>query len=528
MIVKEIHFDDNGREKLISGITKLSKAVKSTLGPQGKTVLLESELHIGGITVTKDGVSVARGINLYDPVENLAVQLMRQAAERTATSAGDGTTTSVVLTEAIVKNFLSFITPENNQTVVLRNIHSITKQLCKNLDKASKKVTGRRLLDVATISANNDSVTGKLIADTYSKVNTVVVENSQSSLTYNRIIEGIRVERGFTSKYMITDHRKEESILEDVMVLITDIEITNLQPLEPVIKYVIQSNKSLLIIGNISDAVAATLNLNVMQKKIKLCSILPPSFGIKRTELLTDLSVALGGHFFSGTTGDNLSTITVETLGYANKVIVGKDSTIILPDDADKDLTVKHVAELELRKKELVDDKEREFIDTRIGNIHGGIGIIYVGADSDIQQKELRDRVDDSVCAVKSAIEEGILPGGGIALIECIDGIDDTSTDIDMMAAVDILEESCYEPFKQILRNCGKDFVNIGITIASQKKSGYGYDSKTDQYGNMVKMGVIDPAKVTKNALKNAVSVATTILSTDAIVTNIRDNGGDR
>ena len=307
MIVKQVHLGDSGQEKLMAGIKKIAGAVKSTLGARGRTVLIESENHVGGITVTKDGVTVARSINLYDPTENLAVMMLRQAAEKTATMAGDGTTTSIVLAEAIIDAAEAYIEEDTNVTEVIREMNSIAERIDAHLKKKSKKVSGRRLRDVATISANNDRKVGDMIAGAFEEVEMVTVENSMNSDTYVDIIKGMRIERGYTSKYFVTDQKKQECVMENPYVLITDHEISNLANIEEILKPIVAQGKPLLIIGELSQNVLNTLNVNALQGKIKVCNIIPPNFGYRKKELLEDLAVALGGTYFSDDTGDDLS-----------------------------------------------------------------------------------------------------------------------------------------------------------------------------------------------------------------------------
>ena len=515
MIVKEIHFGDDGQKKLKSGIKKIAGAVKSTLGARGRTVLIESENHVGGITVTKDGVTVAKSINLYDPTENLAVIMMRQAADKTATVAGDGTTTSIVLAEAIIDAADKYISPEHNVTEVIRKINGITKNVVSNLEKRSKKVSGRRLYDVASISANNDQEVGKMIGDAFSEVSLVTVENSMNSETRVEIINGMRIERGYTSPYFVNDQKKQECILDNPYVLICDHEINNISNLEKILAPIVSQGRSLLIIGNLGPNALQTLNVNVYQGKIKACNIIPPSFGYRQKDLLKDLAVALGGTYFSEDTGDDLSIVNLIDLGRASKIIVKKDMTVFMHHAEFKEDIDNHLAELNAMINQTDDQVDREFLRERIANISGGIGVIYVGAQSDIEQKEKRDRIDDAVYAVMAALEEGILPGGGIALAECASLIDD-SDDV----ASKIMYDALIAPFNQILINAGKNPKSIALNMFENK--GWGYDVKNEVAGDMIKMGIIDPTKVTKNALLNAVSVATTIMSTNAIITNIR------
>ena len=521
---KELRFGSDGRDKLISGITQLSNAVKSTLGPQGNTVLIESQEHIGGITVTKDGVTVAKSISLLDPVENLAVRMMKEAADKTATTAGDGTTTAIVLTEALVKRGTELITDNVNRTEVLRSMHELTKDIVKGLKEDSKKLTQRKMKDVAIISANNDRDLGSTIADVYKAVGkdgVVTVEKSQSSDTYYETTKGIKVDRGYSSPLFINDQKKDECVLEDVHILVSDAEISNILQIEGVLKPIIQQNKKLLIIAPTTTNVINTLAANVMKNNLKICNIAPPNFGYKQHELMQDIAYTVGATYFSEKTGDDLSIINAEDLGHAAKVIVGRGSTVILKDDSsDQDAIDGRVSELKGAHEIAKTKTERDFIMSRIASLTGGIGVIYVGGNTDLEQKELYDRVDDAVCAVRSALEEGILPGGGMALYQLANEIcEPCSPTADEKIAAEIMKYALEAPARQIIANGGKDFSKI---YPSLPLIGEGYDLKNDKHGNLIKMGVIDPLKVTRTALQNAVSVATTILSTNAIVTMAR------
>lgn len=530
MIVKQLFFDNAGQNKLRNGIHKIAKAVGSTLGPRGNTVLLESEQHIGGITVTKDGITVARTINLFDPVENLAVQLVRQASDRTSTVAGDGTTTSVVLTEALIDAADEYIDEHHNKTEVIRHMNKITDSVIEFLDKKlSKKVTQKLLNDVAAISANNDKELGDLIADAFKQVNVVTVENSKTPVTYIDIIHGMKIDRGWSSKYFVTNEETEECTLDNPYVLLSDVEINNLQSIEKALMPVIQQGRPILIIGNLSANALNALNLNVAKKNIKACHIQPPSMGWRKADLMKDLSVVLGAHYYSESTGDDLSLIDFDGLGRAAKVVVSKDRTIIMRHEAaDEEVINEHLDGIKSKYAEVKQQYEKEFLQERIANIDGGVGVIYVGANSDIEQKEKYDRVDDAVRAVAAAIEEGILPGGGIALINASQRIKDNEEDINYQAAADIMKTAMTAPFSRIVENAGLDKVSVGQPIIEKDTDGFGYDVKNDKYGDMIKMGVIDPSKVTKSALKNAVSVATTILSTEVVVTNMRQDEGHK
>ena len=515
-IPKDLSFNEEAREKLISGISKISNAVKSTLGPQGQTVLIESSNHTQGLTVTKDGVTVAKSIFLIDPIENLAVRMMKQASEKTANTAGDGTTTAIVLTEALVKAGQKYIKDSDNTIQVVRDIRAAGDILLEKIKSEAIDVTDDMLKDIATISANNDSEIGEIIAKAYNEVGKdgiVTVERSQTDETYAEVTNGIKIDRGWTSPMFINDQRKDECIYEGVNVLICDTEINNILQIENILKPIINSGDKLLIIGDCSQNVINTMAANVQRNGLKFCNIKPPSFGYKTHELMQDIAFSVGAKYFSEKTGDDLSLITTEDLGYADKVIVGKDSTIIMKNGEISKETLDRVAELKDQQERLTAKHEKDFINERIASLVGGIGCIYVGATSDIEQKEKFDRVDDSVCAVRSALQEGIVAGGGLLL-------DNLSKKLKGKTVVDkILKETLQAPLQQILLNAGLDACRI---YTKPLKKNEGYNVVTGEYGDMFEMGVIDPAKVTSQALSNAISVATTILTTNAIITHAR------
>lgn len=524
---KDLKFGTEGRTKLINGIVKMSKAVKSTLGPSGNTVLIESANHTHGITVTKDGVTVAKSIDLIDPVENLAVRMMKEAADKTATSAGDGTTTAIVLTEGLVLGGLEHITEDMNRTSVLRHMVDISNKVVDKLRKKAKKVSTSMLTDVASISANNDREIGKIISELYKEVGkngVVTVERSQTNDTYSETTKGLKIDRGYLSPLFINDAKKDECVFDDVMVLVADIEIANILQIENVLKPILEEKKKLLIISPCNVNVVNTLAANSVQGRLKVCAVPPPNFGYKQHELMQDIAKSVGATYFSEKTGDDLSRINYGDLGHAAKVIVSKDKTIIMRSNAkvDQGSIDERVAQLWQAHEQSKRKADKDFILERIASLTGGIGVIFVGGQTDIEQKELYDRVDDAVCAVRSALEEGILPGAGKALL-------DESAEIrkelffplskEHSAAIEILSNALMAPFQQILANAGlkpSDVYKNGTPI------GHGYNLKTGQMGDLIEMGVIDPFKVTRSALQNAVSVATTILSTNAIITMAR------
>jgi chaperonin GroEL len=522
---KELHFGDKGRKKLVSGVVKMSMAVKSTLGPGGNPVLIESPNHTHGITVTKDGVTVAKSIDLLDPLENLAVKMMKEAADKTATSAGDGTTTAIVLTEALVLSGLEQITEELNRTEVLRALVDLSDATVDKLRKKAKKVTSTMLTDVASISANNDREIGRIIAEVYKdvgKTGIVTVERSQNDETYAETTMGLKFDRGYLSPMFINDQKKDECVFEDTMVLVADMEIANILQIENVLKPIVAEGKKLLIISPCNANVVNTFAANVMKGNLKVCVVPPPGFGYKQHELMQDIALSVGATYFSEKTGDDLSIINYADLGHAAKVIVSKDKTVIIKSDVktDQDAIAERVSQLWDAHKNATKKHDKDFLLERIASLTGGIGVIFVGGQTDLEQKELYDRVDDAVCAVRSALEEGILPGAGKALFEesFLDGLDGETKE--HFAARMIMNEALKAPFFQILHNAGLSLIDdIPFNGAGP---GEGLNVKTRQHGDLVKMGVIDPLKVTRSALQNAVSVAVTILSTNATVTMVR------
>ena len=538
-IVKDVDFDKSARLKLMAGIDKIADAVKSTLGARGRTVLIESEQHIGGLTVTKDGVTVARSLTLLDPTENLAVQMMKQAASNTATTAGDGTTTAIVLAQALIHAAEEHLTEGDNVTEVLRRIRHWADLVHQRLVRRARKVTDKNLLNVATISANNDKEIGRIIYDAYKSVGDggiVTVENSRGGDTYCEVTKGMKFTRGFTSHYFVTDERNQAAVLDKPYIFLTDQEITSLSSYENMLAPIVQRGHSILIIGNMAPNAMSTLTINKVKGTIKACNIIPPQFGWKTDEIMQDIAVVTGGRYLSEKMGSDATLVTMEDLGRADKSTTTAEGTVIVGGHGDRDAIDKRIADVKALLEEEKMPAEIKFLEERLSVLSGGVGVIYVGAQSDIEQKEKKDRVDDAVCATKAAIESGILPGGGIALLEEAKDLDEffhvtdseiASTSKKKVAysredwlAKDILMRAMMAPFEQILFNAGLDPLDV---IEGFDKKGWGYDVKNEKCGNMVSMGIIDPAKVTTTALDNAVSVATTILSTNAIITNIRE-----
>ena len=530
---KNIVFDDAGRSKLRDGITKMSNAVKSTLGPSGQTVLIESESHTHGITVTKDGVTVAKSIHLMDAVENLAVRIMREASERTSTQAGDGTTTAIVLTEALIKVTEAFISDYSdiNKTDFLRYLNVLSEETIKRLDRSSVKLTDKKMLDVATISANNDKELGQIIADVYTAVGSdgvVTVENSLLPDTYHEVTSGMRVERGYSSSLFVNNHETDECVMDNCYVLVCGSEINSPLQLENVLKQVISERHKLLLVAPCSVNFLNTMGANVMKNDVKFCNINPPQFGWKQEEVMSDLALSMGAKYFSEKTGDDLSLIRMEDLGLAKRVVVKREHSVLIRDEQ----RVKQEA-IDLRVEELraaygnaTKKEEKDFFLERIASLAGGVGVIYVGGNTDLEQKERYDRVDDAVCAVRSALLEGIVAGVGVALLEQSQRLSPVSLNDnhpkEYRLAARVLATALEAPFQQIISNAGIDAERVMDKVMDKGVKGYGFNVKTREYGNMLRQGVIDPTKVTKSALRNAVTVATTILSTNAIITSAR------
>jgi chaperonin GroEL len=529
MVVKKIHFEKTGREKLQSGIQKMKDSVGSTMGPMGRTVLIESEMHVGGITTTKDGVTVAKSINLYDPVENLAVIMMREAAEKTATSAGDGTTTAIVLAEAMVTEADSHIKSHNNRVEVTRYMTKIAEKIANKLEESSIKVEGNKLYEVATVSANNDEFLGKMIGDAYNSVGKdgiVTVSESKTTKTYSTVTNGIHFDRGFMSRFHLTNQQKQIAELDNPYILITDLEIPSFKAIMGIMETVVRENRSLLIIGEASMDFAATLNNNVAKGKIKAAQVLPPNFGYRREEMMEDLAAVVGARYISEKTGSDWGLVSVADLGSADRVIIEKDGTSIIHDTDDvNERTKERVHDIKEGLKEDSSEEAQEFLKERLAMLSGKVATIHVGGKTSIEQKEKKDRVDDAVLATRAALEMGILPGGGIALMDEVQNMP-VQDEGDELTAQIIMDKALMYPFKQIITNAGENpkiFIDSG-----ELGGGIGYDPKTRKSGNMIEMGIIDPTKVTINALLNATSVATTILMTSAIITNVREDESSR
>ena len=505
-IVKKVHFGAEGRDRLISGLDKLANAVKSTMGAKGRTVLIESEVHTHGVTATKDGITVANSINLMDSVENLAVNVAREASQKTANAAGDGTTTALVLTQALIHAALK--REGADTTEMIRDIQDGARQVEAALKDRAVPINDDTLYHVATVSANNDTELGKIISEAYKRVNYVSVQDSKDHTTYSEIVEGMKVDRGYSSRFFVTDQKRNECVLDMPYVLVADQTINNLSSIEQILAPIVKAGKSLLIIGELGQNALNTLNVNVLKGTIKACNIVPPDFGYRRKDIMEDIAAMVGARLLSEDTGDDLSLATMADLGQCERVVVGIDSTILIGGHGSE-----HVIEERVKALEESND---EFEKKRAANLTGGVGVIFVGATSEIEQKEKKDRVDDAVCAVRAALEGGILPGGGVTLLNLSYELKGAKT------GYEVLAEAMRSPYMQIMANAGLDGEKF-ISKIKKGKNGIGYDVKNDQIGDMIELGFTDPAKVTITALMNAVSVAITIMQTDVIISNVRE-----
>lgn len=506
---KVIHRDQEGRDQLIEGIRLFSDAVKSTLGPSGRTVILQGPQYIGGHHITKDGVTVARSIRFENKIHDTAALMLRQASEKTASAAGDGTTTSVVLAEAFINGFEKYYKIEHGSVIdVLRDVHKICDELIRKLDDMSIEVTGDMLQHVATISANNDATIGKLIADIFAEVDVVTVEDSKGEEVYAEIVTGLKLDRGYASRYFITDVKKQECVLDNPYILLFDAKIHDLHGMEHILAEIIKSNKSLLIVGTLEPNAMNAINYNVLNGNIKAAVIEPPSNGYRRDDIMRDLAYVLDAQYYSEETGDDLQMVQLEGLGRATKITITDQTTIIEPNpDA--------IERIGYRVADLKSEEPSDEIDIRLKAISGGFGVIHVGAPSSVEQKEIRDRVDDAVAAIRAAKEEGILPGGGSAILDAFTDIDIEAKDV----AFEIVHHAVEAPLRQMLGNAGRLEDDIDDIVHQVTTSPLGYNVKTEYFEDLIETGVIDPTKVTKNAIRNSISVASTILSTNCIIT---------
>ena len=508
-IVKDLNFGDDAKSKIMSGVNKLAKAVSSTLGASGKCVIYEDAL--GKPIVTKDGVTVANSVVLMDPVENIGATLIKEAAQKTVKEAGDGTTTSTVLAHSILQAYIDKSPSDLREAKA--DIIAASEKVIRYLESSAIPVKGDMLSHVANISTNNDNFLGKLIAEAYTKVGengVVLMEESDSGDTYIDIIDGVQFDSGLKSQHLITDKEKNKAELENPLVLLVDSEISTIRKIQAVLEFAIKSKRSILIIGNVSAQVQSALIMNKVQGNIKVNIIDPPGFSTLRRDMLDDLAILTGAKVISEELGDDLDLIDESVLGEAKKAVTEDNNTIITVGDITEDVK-ERIKSLQKQIKEEKNPYLLKKLEERKAMLSGSVGIIYVGADSKIELKEKKDRVEDAIYAVKAALKEGIVPGAGVALHNAADNVAG-----DNKIGYNILFEAIKAPYKKILENAG-------ILYGPYMKKGWGINVITGDGVNLIKEGIIDPVLVTKTALKNAVSVATTIISADCIISNVRE-----
>lgn len=524
-MAKEITFDSSARAKLKDGVDALAQAVKVTLGPKGRNVVIDKKF--GAPTITKDGVSVAKEIELADPIENMGAQMLKEVASKTADVAGDGTTTATVLAQAIVTNGLKNVASGANPMDLKRGIDKAVKTIVAELGNISRSVGDdySKIEQVATISANSDSRIGELIAESMKKAGkegVITVEEAKGTEDELKTVEGMQFDRGYLSPYFVTNSEKMEAELEQAYILIFDKKISNMKDLLPILEKTAQTSKPLLIIAEDVDGEAlATLVVNKIRGALKVAAVKAPGFGDRRKAMLEDIAVLTGGNVISEETGLKLENATIEDLGQCEKVVIDKDNTTVVNGAGSKDAITARIGQIRAQIDSTTSDYDREKLQERLAKLAGGVAVIYVGAATEVEMKEKKDRVDDALHATRAAVEEGIVPGGGVAYIRASSALEANSGDnADESTGIEIVRRAIEEPLRQIVANAGGE----GAVIVQKIKEGkddFGYNARTEVYENLYDAGVIDPTKVTRVALEHAASIAGMLLTTECVVSEI-------
>ncbi|KVU46119.1 molecular chaperone GroEL [Burkholderia ubonensis] len=521
MTAKDVRFHDSARARIVKGVNVLADAVKVTLGPKGRNVLIERSF--GAPTITKDGVSVAKEIELKDRFENMGAQIVKQVASKTADVAGDGTTTATVLAQAIVQEGMKHVAAGMNPMDLKRGVDKAVAAVLDELRKLSKPIsTNREIAQVGSISANSDETIGKIIADAMEKVGkegVITVEDGKSLENELDVVEGMQFDRGYVSPYFINDPEKQAAYLDDALILLHDKKISNIRDLLPVLEATSKAGKPLLIIAEDVDGEAlATLVVNAMRGILKVAAVKAPGFGDRRKAMLEDIAILTGATVISEETGKQLQKATLEDLGRAKRVEVRKDDTIIIDGAGDEKRIEARVKSIRTQIEEATSDYDREKLQERVAKLAGGVAVIKVGAATEIEMKEKKDRVDDALHATRAAVEEGIVPGGGVALLRARSAVTSLKgANGDQDAGVHIVLRALEAPLRVIASNAG-DEPSVVIAKVLEGKDNFGYNAATGEYGDLVEAGVVDPTKVTRTALQNAASIAGLILTTDATV----------
>src|SRR6266498_851947 len=524
MAAKQLIFDENARQTLLKGVSKLARAVAATLGPKGRNVVLDKKF--GSPTVTKDGVTVAKEIELEDPYENMGAQMVREVASKTSDAAGDGTTTATVLAEAIYREGLKFVTSGANPIGIQRGIQKAVDAAVAHLDKIAKKVKDKEeIKQVATVSANWDTQIGEIIADAMDKVGkdgTITVEEAKSIDTTLEVVEGMQFDKGYLSPYFVTNAEAMEAVLENAYILIYEKKISSLKDLLPLLEKVAKAGRPLLIISeDVEGEALATLVVNKLRGTLQVCAVKAPGFGDRRKAMLEDIAVLTGGRCITEDLGIKLENVKIEDLGRAKRVTIDKENTTIVEGEG-KQVDIKgRVAQMRRQIEETTSDYDREKLQERLAKLAGGVAVINVGAATETEMKEKKARVEDALHATRAAVEEGIVAGGGVAYLrtqKVLDNIKDLEAD--EKVGVAIVRRAIEEPTRQLADNAGKEGALV-VEEVKKRKGNEGYDVSADEYTDLVKAGIVDPTKVARTALQNAASISGLLLTTEALVTEI-------
>lgn len=526
-MAKEIKYDIEARDGIKRGVDALANAVKVTLGPRGRNVIISKSF--GAPQVTKDGVTVAKEIELEDTLENMGAQMVKEVASKTNDLAGDGTTTATVLAQAIVQEGLKNVAAGANPMELKKGIDQAVEAIVENLEKQTTKVgnSSEMIKQVASISANNDDVIGELIANAFEKVGiegVITVEEAKGTDTYVEVVEGMQFDRGYLSPYFVTDTEKMQTVLEDPYILLYDKKISSMKDLLPVLEPVAQQGKSLLIIAEDVDGEAlATLVVNKLRGSLKIAAVKAPGFGDRRKAMLEDIAILTGGTVISEERGFTLENTTVDMLGSAETITLDKDNTTIVNGAGDKEAIKSRVNQIKAQIETTTSDYDKEKLQERLAKLAGGVAVLYVGAASEVEMKEKKDRVDDALHATRAAVEEGIVAGGGVALVRAMEVLKSITTDsLDATTGVNIVARAIEAPLRTIVQNAGGEG-SVVINKVKEGEKNFGYDAKSEKYVDMLEAGIIDPKKVTRVALENAASVAGMILTTECALVDIKE-----
>lgn len=521
-MAKQITIGDDARQALLKGVNTLSNLVKATLGPRGKNVILEKKF--GSPTSTKDGVTVAKEVELKDPLENMGAQLVKEVASKTSDVAGDGTTTATVLAQLIYSEGLKHVTAGANPMLIKKGVDRAVEEVVKELKKMSREVSGEMIAQVGAISANNDEFIGKIIAEAMEKVGkdgVITVEEAKSLETTMEIVEGMQFDRGYLSPYFITDPERMECVLEDPLILLHEKKISNLRELLPLLENVAKMGRPLLVIAEeVEGEALATLVVNKLKGTLQSAAVKAPGFGDRRKAMLEDIAILTGGRVITEDIGVKLENVTLDWLGEAKKVVIDKDNTTIVEGKGKTTDIQARIKQIRTQIEETTSDYDREKLQERLAKLVGGVALIKVGAATETELKEKKARVEDAMHATKAAVEEGIVPGGGVALLRCQKVLENLKIDGDMQIGVDIVRRALEEPMRQIANNAGWEG-SIVVEKVKEMKPDWGFNALTEKFEDMIKAGIIDPTKVVRIALQNAASIAGLMLTTEGLVNEI-------